>query len=274
MEGFTSPLQYIKKLRKDWQQQRYERNKQKKIARYSKEFGIAQHEPYQFGADEKKNVYLDELKKRIMAERVSMLPGHKLDTLRYCTETCLAEGIEGDVIETGVWRGGATIYLTGILKVHDNKDKTVYVADSFEGLPPPDEDKYPQDKGLMHHTRTDLAIPLETVQENFKRFDLLSDRVIFIKGFFEDSLKDAGIEKLSILRLDGDMYGSTMTVLRQLYHKLEVGGYLILDDWLISGARNALLDFRAEQSITETMYEDFSGVFWKKATHIEPWEDD
>ena len=70
--------------------------------------------------------------------------------------------------------------------------------------------------------------------------------------------------KLALLRLDGDMYGSTMTVLEQLYHKLEIGGYLILDDWLISGARQALLDFRERLGIEEALYEDFSGVFWKK----------
>lgn len=70
--------------------------------------------------------------------------------------------------------------------------------------------------------------------------------------------------KLAVLRLDGDMYGSTMTVLEQLYHKLEIGGYLILDDWLISGARQALLVFRERLGIKEALYEDFSGVFWKK----------
>ena len=125
-------------------------------------------------------------------------------------------------------------------------------------------EKYPLDKGDTHHTRDDLAVSLEEVKENFRRFDLLSEQIVFIKGYFEDSLKTAEIDRLALLRLDGDMYGSTMTVLEQLYDKLEVGGYLILDDWLLKGAREALLDFRQKAEINEEMYQDYSGVFWRK----------
>ncbi len=190
--------------------------------------------------------------------------------MRYWHRICLKEGIAGDIIETGVWKGGATIYFAGILKAYGNTSKKVFVADSFEGLPPPNEEKWPQDSGDKHHIREDLAISLEDVRANFERFNLLSENVIFIKGFFEDSLRTAKIDKLSILRLDGDMYGSTMTVLRQLYHKLEIGGYLILDDWLLTGAREALLDFRSEVGIQEELYQDFSGVFWKKTRVTKP----
>ena len=266
----TSELfRFLSERRTEKKQQKYERNKVKKIKKFSKKHGIRIFGEYNFGSDERKNVYLDDLKNRIIQEKVSMLGAHKLDTLRYCTEDCLKNGVIGDLIETGVWKGGATIYLAGILKANGNSDKNVYVADSFAGLPPPDEEKYPLDKGATHHTLRHLAISLEQVQDNFRAFDLLGDNVIFVKGFFEDSLKTADIGKLSVLRLDGDMYGSTMTVLKQLYHQLEVGGYLILDDWLLKGAREALLDFRAKMGIKEVMYEDFSGIFWKKTMATE-----
>ncbi|UCH48169.1 MAG: class I SAM-dependent methyltransferase [Betaproteobacteria bacterium] len=219
---------------------------------------------YTFATGSPADLYLETLKTQIMEQRVSMLGSRKLDTLRFCTEDILHRDVPGDLIETGVWRGGATIYLAGILKALGNRDKTVLVADSFAGLPPPDEEKWPQDRGDTHHAKKDLAVSLEEVKDNFARFDLLADNVRFIKGFFEESLGDAGIEKLALLRLDGDMYGSTMTVLDQLYHKLEPGGYLILDDWLLDGARQALLDFREKMAITEVMYQDFSGVFWQK----------
>ena len=263
----------LSKRQAEKKQEKYEKNKIKKIIKFSKKHGIEKFDEYDFGSDEQKNSYLDELKNRIMKDKVSMLGSHKLDTLRYCTEDCLKNGVDGDLIETGVWKGGATIYLAGILKANGNSDKNVYVADSFDGLPPPDEEKYPLDKGATHHTLRHLAISLEQVQDNFRTFDLLGDNVVFVKGFFEDSLKTANIGKLSILRLDGDMYGSTMTVLKQLYHQLEVGGYLILDDWLLRGAREALLDFREKMGIRETMYEDFSGIFWKKtmATEAPDW---
>jgi hypothetical protein len=204
------------------------------------------------------------LKKTIVSEQLSMLPGHKLDTLRVCIEDCLKHDIPGDIIETGVWKGGATIYCAGILKALGNTDKKVFVADSFEGLPPPDAGAWPRDKGDTSYQRTALAIGLEEVKGHFRDFHLLSDNIVFVKGFFEQSLQTAGIDRLAVLRLDGDMYGSTMTVLEQLCHKLEIGGYLILDDWLIGGARQALLDFRTRRGIEETMNQNFSGIFWKR----------
>lgn len=140
----------------------------------------------------------------------------------------------------------------------------MFVADSFEGLPPPDAGAWPRDKGDTSYQRTALAIGLEEVKGHFRDFHLLSDNIVFVKSFFEQSLQTAGIDRLAVLRLDGDMYGSTMTVLEQLCHKLEIGGYLILDDWLIGGARQALLDFRTRRGIEETMNQDFSGIFWKR----------
>ncbi|MEJ2136476.1 MAG: TylF/MycF/NovP-related O-methyltransferase [Desulfofustis sp.] len=246
-------------------EKRYDIRKLKKIARYAKKYGVRSADSYRFQSDTPESDYLDSLKRRILKEQVSMLGEHKLDTLRYCVEDCLTRGVAGDIIETGVWKGGATIYLAGILKAHGDASRRVLVADSFEGLPRPDVKKWPRDKGGKHYKREDLAISLEEVRANFKRFNLLSDKVIFVKGFFEDSLQNVNIEKLSVLRLDGDMYGSTMTVLMQLYHKLEVGGYLILDDWLLAGAREALLDFRRKVGIREELYQDYSGVFWKKS---------
>lgn len=250
-------------------QARYERNKIAKIAHFSKQHGIKQPFDYQFRTDTLAGLYLDLLKNALIRDRITMLGAHKLDTLRYCVEDCLDNDIAGDIIETGVWKGGATIYFTGILKAHGVTDRKVFVADSFAGLPPPDARKWPQDEGDTHHTRTDLAIGLEEVRANFSSFNLLLDNVVFIEGFFEDSLPAAPIERLSVLRLDGDMYGSTMTALEQLYHKLEIGGYLILDDWLLHGAREALLDFRERLDITEPMHEDYSGIFWQKTMTTE-----
>ena len=249
---------------------RYERNKLKKIALYAEKYGVKAAANYSFQTGTREDEYLRSLTQKLQDEGVTMLGPRKLDTLRHCAERCIREGIAGDFIETGVWKGGATILLAGVLQTWGNKDKKVFVADSFAGLPPPDEEKYPLDKGDTHHTRADLAVGLEEVKANFARYDLLSDRVVFIKGFFEESLRTAPIDDLALLRLDGDMYGSTVTVLEQLYHKLSVGGFLILDDWLLSGARQALLDFRTRVGITEPLYQDFSGVFWQKTQTTEP----
>ena len=154
--------------------------------------------------------------------------------------------------------------MKAILKTYGDTKRKVFVADSFEGLPPPDE-RYPADKGDMHHTCKQLAISKEEVESNFKKYDLLDDKVVFIKGFFVYSLPTAPIDKLAILRMDGDMYSSTIQVFELLYDKLSIGGYLIIDDYALPGCRKAVTDFREKRGITEEMYQiDYSGVFWKK----------
>lgn len=69
----------------------------------------------------------------------------RLDNLQYCVETVLRDGVEGDLIETGVRRGGSCIFMRGILAAYGDTTRKVYVADSFEGLPAPDPGKYPAD---------------------------------------------------------------------------------------------------------------------------------
>ena len=118
--------------------------------------------------------------------------------------------------------------MRAILMAYGIKNRTVWVADSFEGLPSPDS-QYPADTGDIHHLYKEvLAISLEQVQENFRRYDLLDGQVHFLKGWFKDTLSNAPIEHLAILRLDGDMYSSTMEALQALYDKLSPGGFLIM----------------------------------------------
>ena len=179
----------------------------------------------------------------------TMIGLKRLDNIKFCVEYCLNNNIDGDFIETGVWRGGATIFMKGILKAHGSNRK-VFVADSFEGLPPPEE-KYVHDRGDPHHSYKYLAVSLEEVKNNFRAYDLLDDNVIFIKGFFETSLKTAPINKLAVLRLDGDMYSSTIQVLDTLYDKVTKGGFIIIDDYTLKGARAAVIDFRDKRQIKD-----------------------
>lgn len=195
----------------------------------------------------------------------TMIGLKRLDNLQYCVENVLKENIEGDLIETGVWRGGACIFMRAVLLAHGIKDRKVFVADSFEGLPKPDTDKYHSDKGDQHHVQSFLAVSKEEVENNFKRYDLLDKQVIFLKGWFKDTLPQAPIDKLSILRLDGDMYGSTMDALENLYPKLSKGGYCIIDDYALQGCRSAVDDYRIKHSITSEIKEiDRSSCYWKK----------
>ena len=195
----------------------------------------------------------------------SMIGVRRMDNLRDCAERVIADGIPGDFIETGVWRGGAAIFMRAILKAHDIADRSVWLADSFEGLPRPNVDRYPADRGLDLYRFKELAVSLEEVKANFARYGLLDDQVHFLRGWFRDTLPQAPIEGLSILRMDGDLYESTMDALTSLYPKLSVGGYAIVDDFHIPACARAVADYRARHGIAEAIRDiDGGGVYWRR----------
>ncbi len=197
----------------------------------------------------------------------TMIGNKRMCNLQYCVEEVLARDIPGDFIETGVWRGGACIFMRGMLKAHGISDRAVWVADSFAGLPPGDPEKYPADAGSTFHLYPQLAISQESVEENFRRFGLLDGQVRMLKGFFRDTLPTAPVEKLAILRLDGDMYESTMDALTNLYDKLSEGGYVIIDDYVIPQCRSAVHDFRTARGINDFIeIIDWAGAYWRKGS--------
>lgn len=198
----------------------------------------------------------------------TMIGLKRLDNLEFCIEKVITNGVPGDLIETGVWRGGATIFMRAVLKAYGVTDRYVWVADSFEGLPPPETGKYPHDAGDRLHEARELAVSLEEVKANFETYGLLDNQVRFLKGWFRDTLPAAPIERLAVLRLDGDMYESTMDTLVNLYPKLSEGGYAIVDDYgAIPACRQAVNDYRSANTITEKIHNiDWTGIFWQKGT--------
>ncbi len=192
----------------------------------------------------------------------------RLDNLQYCITKVIEDNIPGDLIETGVWRGGATIFMRGVLKAYGVRDRTVFVADSFQGLPPPNPFKAPADAGDIHWTFGHLVVSMDEVKANFERYGLLDQQVCFLPGWFRDTLPDASIEKLAVMRLDGDMYESTMDALEALYTKLSPGGFVIVDDYGgIPACKSAVDDFRKSSHISEPIEAvDWTGIFWRKAT--------
>ena len=196
---------------------------------------------------------------------LSMIGQVRMMNIKELAEDIIQNNIEGDFIETGVWRGGACIFMAAILKNHNIKDRNIWVCDSFEGLPKPNSEKYPSDAGDNHHTFSQLAIPMEQVQENFKTHDLLSDQIKFVKGWFKDTLPTLPAKKFSLLRLDGDMYESTMDALVNLYPKLSVGGYVIIDDYGLIPCKTAVTHYCQKNNIDcEIIKIDGSGAYWKK----------
>lgn len=194
----------------------------------------------------------------------TMIGRKRLNNLENCVRAVISNNIPGDFIETGVWRGGATIFMRACLKALGDNNRKVWVADSFEGLPPPSAD-YPADHGDIHHTIPELAVSLEQVKCNFELYGLLDEQVEFLKGWFSETLINAPISKLSIVRLDGDMYSSTIDAIKVLYPKLSSGGYLIVDDYCLKPCAEAIHDYRTHFGINEEIVDiDGTGVYWVK----------
>ena len=194
----------------------------------------------------------------------SMIGRRRMDSLEACLDIIRQENIAGDLLEAGVCRGGACIFMRGYLEAWGMPDKLVYCADSFEGLPVPscDEDK---NADLSKKKYPILAISEEQVRENFRRYNLLDERVLFLKGWFCDSLPKADIAQLALLRLDADLYESTRDALNALGHKVVPGGFVIVDDYYtFQQCRQAVDEWRTAHGVTSKLESiDNQSVFWR-----------
>jgi O-methyltransferase len=190
----------------------------------------------------------------------------RMRNIRDCVHAIVTDDVPGDLIETGVWRGGAAILMRGSLEAYGDEQRDVWLADSFQGLPEPDVERYPADGDQAFAQRLDvLAVSLDEVRDNFRRYDLLDDRVHFVEGWFRDTLPGLRDRTWALIRLDGDMYESTMNALVNLYDGLSPGGFLLVDDYALPSCRDAVEDFRRERGIDDPIERiDWTGVFWRK----------
>ncbi len=199
---------------------------------------------------------------------LTMVGLRRLDDLQACVESVVRDGVAGDVIEAGSWRGGASLFIRAALDSLGAGERTVWVADSFQGFPEAD-----RHRGDSYDLATDLAgcdflaVPLEEVQETFARFGVRR-RVNFLPGFFQETLPPLQGRQWSIVRVDGDTYESVQVALAALYPGLAVGGYVIIDDYFsLDECRAAVEDFRAQHGIEEPFEQvDWSSGRWRRAS--------
>jgi hypothetical protein len=209
----------------------------------------------------------------VNSDAVSMIALARFDNIRNCIENILRNGVPGDLIEAGVWRGGASIFMRAMLKAYGVTDRIVWAADSFEGLPVPDPSQFPleakaQSGPVMQKLYRNLAAGLDEVKRNFAAYGLLDDQVKFLKGWFRDTLPTAPIGALSLIRLDGDFYESTRDGLNSLYDRLSIFGYVIIDDYGQDSwtyCRKAVDEFRSERHIEAPLITvDSTCSYWQR----------
>lgn len=176
---------------------------------------------------------------------------------------------EGAFVECGTWKGGNAAIMGDIAR---DSDRTTWYFDSFQGMREPTEkDIAFTRKGKIHakdHSlgNTDMAeASVEDVEEIITILNLPKERNIIVKGWFEDTLpkKKEAIGNIALLRLDGDWYESTKTILNELYDQVVDGGYIIIDDYKgWQGCRRAVHDFLQERNIIPNFH--FMGEFDRK----------
>jgi O-methyltransferase len=200
---------------------------------------------------------------------LTMVGLKRLDDLQRCVESVVRDEVEGDLIEAGVWRGGASMLIRATLDTLDDR-RTVWLADSFEGFPEPDEETFPAD-GARDLSRFDfLSASVEEVQSNFARLGLDHD-LRFVPGFFDETMPSLRGGSWSLIRLDSDTYESTLQALDSLYPGLSRGGYLLVDDYhLLPECKRAVDDFRLDHGISEPLESaDWNSVRWRRETEPE-----
>lgn len=200
---------------------------------------------------------------------LTMVGLKRLDDLEHCIESVVTGGVPGDLIEAGVWRGGAAIFMRAALRTLGAEERIVWLADSFQGLPAPSPDEYPADGGSewRWHERSYLAVSADEVRASFEQFGLLDYGVRFLEGWFQDTLPGMRSHNWSLIRLDADMYESTWVALESLYPGLSPGGFAIIDDYHdVTECRRAVDDFRAEHGIGDPLVDvDGHCVRWRRS---------
>lgn len=174
---------------------------------------------------------------------LTMVGIKRLNSLQSMIANLLANNVEGDFVECGVWRGGSSIFMRGVLKAYNSLDRVVHLVDSFDGLPPAST---PEDEDIWSQVDF-LKVHQDTVEDGFRRYHLLDSQVQFHKGYFRYSLpkfrKNFGDRKIALLRMDGDMYESTMDILFNLADVLAPGACIVVDDWVIEACQKAMKEF-------------------------------
>ena len=201
---------------------------------------------------------------------LTMVGLSRLDDLQACVESVVADRVEGDVIEAGAWRGGASILARATLDSLGADERTVWVADSFAGLPAPDPE-FPEDKELDLSQIDYLAVPPAEVRSHFARFGC-EHGVELVEGLFDETLPTLRDHRWAVVRLDGDTYEATWVGLESLYPGLSSGGYLIVDDYvLLEECRRAVDEYRSRHGITEPIERvDWNGIRWRRESEPAP----
>ena len=188
----------------------------------------------------------------------SMTSIERLYAMFQATEYLWKTNVIGDLVECGVWRGGSMMMAALTLMELNDTSRSLYLFDTFEGLPRPGEEDEDfagkkQYNEWTKYRRTDSSsdwayASIEEVRANLDFIGYPAEKVIFVKGMVQDTLPNNAPDRIALLRLDTDWYQSTAWELKHLYDRVSANGVLIIDDYgHMKGQRKAVDEFFAER---------------------------
>lgn len=202
----------------------------------------------QVSSIERNKVNLDEVYNEIVEKKLTMVTRERYDTIDILSKVIHGEGIEGDIVECGVWRGGMSIYMA-----YAFPEKKCWVCDSFQGFEPLEQCKY-DPRGIVderHFNGVWIALEQE-VRQSFREMGLDETKgVEFLPGWVNDTTdpNNCPIEKIALLRIDVDAYSATLVVLENLFDKVVPGGFIIFDDSGLYETQAAIKEFEKKREI-------------------------
>jgi O-methyltransferase len=146
-------------------------------------------------------------------------------------------GIEGDIVECGVYRGGSAAVLgSAMLGLGDDPPRKLWLFDSFAGMPPAgDED------GEFSHTLEGTYVGSEEqTRALLEQAAVPPRRFEIVTGFYADTFPTVKTPRTALLHVDCDFYEPVKLTLEKFFPRLSPGGFVVLNDYgIYKGARTA-----------------------------------
>ena len=153
--------------------------------------------------------------------------------------------VRGDVVECGVYKGGTAAILARVA-THSKLDRTVWLFDSFRGMPATTE----VDGVEAREWVGKLATTPEQVRGVLKRAGADLSRVRIVPGLFHEVFENIDIPEIALLNLDCDWYESVKLCLHKFYDRVVPGGFVSFDDYgYWPGCKLAVDEFLAQRGL-------------------------
>jgi len=186
----------------------------------------------------------------------TMTDPERIFALINCVRYIVQSKIPGDIVECGVWRGGSMMAAAKVLLSLNESSRRLYLFDTFEGMPKPSEKDISYDgrhASELFKARTKSFMSFATlrdVKDNMSKVGYERSKIHFVKGLVEETIPARAPTRISLLRLDTDLYSSTRHELQHLFPRLSHGGVIVVDDygyWL--GSRKAMDEYMVANKI-------------------------